>query len=84
MSIRNILALLDIEFKSIRKNKKILMLFILFPIFGYIVYWVMGDSSKALIPLVMTLSISLSPVLCLSTIIAEEKEKKYFKSFNHE
>lgn len=80
MSIKNILAILDIEFKSARRNKKILMLFILFPIFGYIIYFIMGEASKTLIPLVMTLSISLSPVLCLSTMMAEEKEKNVLRS----
>lgn len=65
------------QFKDIFKNKTILLQFLLFPLIAILMLVVVPDEEiKSSIPIMFaTIFIGMTPLSCMASIIAEEKEK---------
>lgn len=75
-SFRRTFAVFCKEYKDAIKNKMIIMIFFMFPVLSFLFKAVMSEAEvTGALPIFMTMHIILVPILCMSSIIAEEKEK---------
>ncbi|HHX36823.1 MAG TPA: ABC transporter permease [Clostridiaceae bacterium] len=76
MSFRRMSAVFYKEVKDVIRNKMIIFIFFMFPVLSYIFQQVMSaEEIGSVVPTLMTMHIILVPILCMTSIISEEKEK---------
>ena len=75
-SLRKIKAIFVKEIKDALRSNRIVFLFLLFPVFGYLITAMMkGDAGTN--PLIfLTMHISMIPLMITAALIAEEKDKQ--------
>lgn len=64
------------------KNKLVILLIFMYPVLAYIFYFLLKDTPQAInmvIPIFVTMHIIMAPIVCISSIISEEKEKNTLK-----
>lgn len=64
------------------KNKLVILLIFMYPVLAYIFYFLLKDTLQAInmvIPIFVTMHIIMAPIVCISSIISEEKEKNTLK-----
>lgn len=64
------------------KNKLVILLIFMYPVLAYIFYFLLKDTPQAtnmVIPIFITMHIIMAPIVCMSSIISEEKEKNTLK-----
>lgn len=82
MSNRHIKAIMYKQLHDIIRNKLVIMLIFMYPILAYIFYFLLNDTPEAVnmvVPIFITMHIIMSPIVCMSSIISEEKEKNTLK-----
>ena len=70
------------QFCDTLKNKLLLLLIFMYPVLAYIFYFLLKDTQEAVnivIPIFITMHIIMAPIVCMSSIISEEKEKNTIK-----
>ncbi len=75
--IRQIVAIFIKQLKDTKQNKTVLFQFILLPVLALITSYVMPKevSQQSLVPTFTTMYISMIPISCMCSVIAEEREK---------
>lgn len=64
------------------RNKLIILLIFMYPVLAYIFYFLLKDTPQAVnmvVPIFITMHIIMAPIVCMSSIISEEKEKNTLK-----
>lgn len=67
---------------DILKNKLIILMIFMYPVLTYVFYFALNDTKEAInmmIPIFITMHIIMAPIICMSSIISEEKEKNTLK-----
>ena len=82
MNRHHIKAVMYKQFCDTLKNKLLLLLIFMYPVLAYIFYFLLKDTQEAVnivIPIFITMHIIMAPIVCMSSIISEEKEKNTIK-----
>ena len=82
MNRHHIKAVMYKQFCDTLKNKLLLLLIFMYPVLAYILYFLLKDTQEAVnivIPIFITMHIIMAPIVCMSSIISEEKEKNTIK-----
>jgi len=76
LSLRRTLAVFYKECKDATKNKLIIMVFFMFPVLSFLFKYIMPETeTRVALPMFTNMNIIMVPIILMSTIIAEEKEK---------
>lgn len=74
------LALFQIQLKDILKNLQVCLLFFVFPVIGFVMSSSMQDQSSFFISVFATMHVVFTPMMTMSTILAEQKEQKIIRN----
>lgn len=75
-SLTKVMAIFAKECKDARKNKSIIFMLAMFPVFTYIFYEIVDkETISYVLPNFITMHLIMSPILCMASILGEEKEK---------
>ncbi|WP_026508251.1 ABC transporter permease [Butyrivibrio sp. MC2013] len=76
ISLINVRAIFIKECKDAIKNKSIIFMLVMFPVFTYLFYEIVDKETIAyVLPNFITMHLIMSPILCMASILGEEKEK---------
>lgn len=79
MSFHNLKAVLYKQFSDMSRNKMLIFMMLMYPILLLIFYLVLKSNNKQVLdfifPTFVTMHIIMSPIICFSSVISEEKEK---------
>lgn len=75
MSIRKIMAIFQKTFKDMMKNKRTLLIFLIFPIMTVVMYNMISDEKEFFSTIFIPMHLILVPASIMASIISEEKEK---------
>ena len=82
MRKNSLLAVIYKQMHDCLRNKLIILMIFMYPILTYIFYFLLHDTPEAInmvIPIFITMHIIMTPIICMSSIISEEKEKNTLK-----
>lgn len=81
LEVNRIVAVFMKECKDALKNKAIIMMLILLPIFSFVFSNVMEkEELNMMLPTFLTMHVIMIPIVCMASIIGEEKEKGTLRS----
>lgn len=79
MSFRNLKAVLYKQFADMSRNKMLIFMMLMYPILLFLFYILLKNNNKQILdfmfPTFVTMHIIMSPIICFSSVISEEKEK---------
>lgn len=64
------------------RNKLVILMIFMYPILAFVFYFLLRDIPQAVnmvVPIFVTMHIIMSPIVCMSSVISEEKEKNTLK-----
>lgn len=70
------------QLHDIIRNKLVILLIFMCPVLAYIFYFLLKDTPQAVnmvVPVFITMHIIMAPIVCMSSIFSEEKEKNTLK-----
>lgn len=74
------IALFQMQLKDILKNLQVCLLFFVFPVIGFVMSSSMQDQSSFFITVFATMHVVFTPMMTMSTILAEQKEQKIIRN----
>lgn len=79
MSLYNLRAVLYKQFADISRNKMLIFMMLMYPLLLFLFYLLLKDNKKQVLdfiyPTFVTMHIIMSPIICFSSVLSEEKEK---------
>lgn len=79
MSIHNLKAVLYKQFADMSRNKMLIFMMLMYPILLLLFYALLKNNNKQVLdfifPTFVTMHIIMSPIICFSSVLSEEKEK---------
>lgn len=74
------IVLFQIQLKDILKNLQVLLLFLVFPMIGFVMSSSLQDQSSFFIIIFATMHVVFTPMMVMTTILSEQKQQKIIRN----